>query len=185
MCSLSLSVEVPSQNEKTTPEGTSLATSPGVLTSESPTTCTTRHSIPPSEGLESVQKKPQLDTDTEPDDSSTSPPPSLRVLLNELHSVRDSWYNIGLQLGIPHTELDCIRHEYENPLDLLREMLRKWLDIAINPRPSWKAVITALRSPIVDKKHVAEQLESKYCKGVLSKLLQALLKKAHTISLFL
>ena len=69
-----LSVEVPSQNEKTSPEGTSLATSPGVLTSVSPTTCTTRHSTPPSE--ESAQEKPQLNMDTEPDGSSTSPPPS-------------------------------------------------------------------------------------------------------------
>ena len=71
----SLSVEVPSQDEKTTPEGTSLTTSPGVLTSESSTTCTTRHSVLPSEGLESLQKKP-CDTDTEPDGGSTSPPPS-------------------------------------------------------------------------------------------------------------
>ena len=63
----SLSVEVPSQDEKTTPEGTSLATSPGVLTSESLTTCSTGHSVPPSEGLESV---------TDPDDGGTSPPPS-------------------------------------------------------------------------------------------------------------
>ena len=74
----SLSVEVPSQDEKTTPEGTSLATSPGVLTSESLTTCTTRHSVLPSEGLESVERKAQRDTNTDPDDGGTSPPPSER-----------------------------------------------------------------------------------------------------------
>ena len=69
----SLSVEVPSQDEKTTPEGTSLATSPGVLTSESPTTCTTRHSVPPSEGLQSVQKRPQLNIDTKPESEGLEP----------------------------------------------------------------------------------------------------------------
>ena len=111
--------------------------------------------------------------------SHTSPPPSLRVLLYELHSVRDSWYNIGLQLCIPPAELDCIRHEHGNSLHLLLEMLRKWLHTTVNP-PTWEAVVAALRSPAVNKKHVAEQLESKYCKGVLSKLLQALLKKAQT-----
>ena len=54
------SVEVPSQDKKTTPEGTSLATSPGVLTSESLTTCSTGYSDP----------------NTDPDDGSASPPPS-------------------------------------------------------------------------------------------------------------
>ena len=71
---LSLSVEVPSQDEKTTPKGTSLAiSSPVVLTSESPTICTTRHSVPLSEDLESVQKRPQLDTDTKPESEGLEP----------------------------------------------------------------------------------------------------------------
>ena len=73
---LSLSVEGPSQDEKTTPEGTSLATSPGVLASESLTTCTTRHSVLLSKGFESVERKAQCDTNTDPNDGSTSPPPS-------------------------------------------------------------------------------------------------------------
>ena len=48
---------------------------------------------------------------------------------------------------------------YSNPLDLMREMLIRWLDEAVDPRPSWEAVVTALRSPIVNKNHVAERLE--------------------------
>ena len=76
MCSLS--VEFSSRDEKTTPEVTSLATSPGVLTSENLTTCSTGHNVPPSEGLESVERKAQCDTNTDPDDGSTSPPPSER-----------------------------------------------------------------------------------------------------------
>ena len=92
--------------------------------------------------------------------------PSLKALLNELHLVRASWYNIGVQLDIPHTTLDCFKQSYSDPTDLMREMLKCWLDTAVVPRPTWEAVITALRSPIVDKKSVAEQLESKYCKPV-------------------
>ena len=84
-------------------------------------------------------------------------------MLNALHSVRASWYNIGLELDIPHTELDCFRQKYTDQSDLMREMLKHWLDVAVDPRPTWEAVVTALRAPIVDKKHVAEQLESKYC----------------------
>jgi len=96
--------------------------------------------------------------------------PSLKALLNELHPVRASWYNIGVQLDIPHTTLDCFKQSYSDPLDLMREMLKCWLDTAVDPCPTWEVVIAALRSPIVDKKSVAEQLESKYCKPVGQKM---------------
>ena len=45
----------------------------------------------------------------------------------------------------------------------MREMLKHWLDTAVDPPPTWEAVVTALRSPIVDKKNIAELLELKYC----------------------
>ena len=47
----------------------------------------------------------------------------------------------------------------------MREMLKEWLKTAIDP-PSWEAVVTALRSPAVNEKHVAAQLEAKYCAQV-------------------
>ena len=92
----------------------------------------------------------------------------LGALLNELHSVCASWYNIGLQLDIPHTTLDRFKQLYLDPLDLLREMLKQWLRTAVKPYPSWEAVVTALRSCCVDELFVAEQLESKYCTLVQS-----------------
>ena len=92
--------------------------------------------------------------------------PSLKALLNVLHSVRASWYDIGLELDIPHNELDCFKQNHTDPKDLLREMLKHWLDTAVDPRPTWEAVVAALRAPIVDKIRVAEQLESKYCAPV-------------------
>ena len=52
---------------------------------------------------------------------------------------------------------------YSDQLDLMRETLMYWLDTAVDPSPSWEAVVRALRSPIVGMIHVAEQLESKYC----------------------
>jgi len=41
------------------------------------------------------------------------------------------------------------------------KMLRKWLDV--NPHPTWEVIITALRSPSVNERKVAAQLEAKYC----------------------
>ena len=84
-------------------------------------------------------------------------------MLNELHPVRASWYKIGLQLDIPHATLDCFKQNYSDQTDLMCEMLKHWLDTAVDPSPSWEAVVTALRSPIVNKKIIAELLELKYC----------------------
>ena len=92
--------------------------------------------------------------------------PTLKELLNELHPVQAKWFNIGLELGIPHNTLNGFKQMYTIPLDLMREMLMHWLDTAVDPQPTWEAVVAALRSAIVDKKKVAEQLESKYCAPV-------------------
>lgn len=62
--------------------------------------------------------------------------------------------------------MDCLKQNYSDQSDLLREVLKHWLDRAVDPHPSWKTVITALRSPTVDKKRVAEDLEAKYCEPV-------------------
>ena len=52
---------------------------------------------------------------------------------------------------------------HSDPSDLMREMLKHWLQKAINPPPTWGTVITALRSRSVNEQSVAELLESKYC----------------------
>ena len=66
-------------------------------------------------------------------------------------------------MDIPHTELDCFEQKYSDQVDLLCEVLKYWLKTAVKPRPSWEAVVTALRSRIVNEKNIAAQLESKYC----------------------
>ena len=50
--------------------------------------------------------------------------------------------------------------------DSLCEMLMHWLKIAVDPPPTWEAVVSALKSPLVNEKYFAAQLESKYCKPV-------------------
>ena len=55
---------------------------------------------------------------------------------------------------------------YSDSLDLMREMLKHWLKTSTDPPPTWEAVITALRSPLVNEKTVAAELEFKYCAPV-------------------
>ena len=86
---------------------------------------------------------------------------TLKALLNELDPVRAIWFKIGLELDIPHTELMCFRTTYSDFSDAMCEMLIYWLKTNVDP--SWKAVVTALRSCLVNEKNLAAQLESKYC----------------------
>ena len=90
--------------------------------------------------------------------------PSLKALLNELHPVRANWFKIGLQLDIPYTDLNCFKKMYSDPTDSLCEMLMRWLKTT--PLPTWEAVVSALKSPVVAEENVAAQLESKYCQSV-------------------
>ena len=64
---------------------------------------------------------------------------------------------------MPHWIMDNINQVYLNPLDLLHETLELWLQTAVGPRPTWRAVVTALRSPLINEKKIAAQLEEKYC----------------------
>ena len=92
--------------------------------------------------------------------------PSLTDILAELYPIRTHWYKIGLQLQIPHLTLEHFKHLYSDSSDLMREVLKHWLSTAADTHVTWKAVVRALRSPLVDMKDVAEQLESKYCEPI-------------------
>ena len=89
--------------------------------------------------------------------------PTLKTLFNALHPVRAKWYNIGLQLDISYTELDNFKKIYSDTSDLLREMLKYWLQTATDPHPTWEAVFEALRSCVVNEIDLAAQLEHECC----------------------
>ena len=62
--------------------------------------------------------------------------------------------------------LDAIKCSYPDSKNAMHKMLRHWFCNVVLGRPTWEAVVTALRSPVVDMNHLAEQLELKYCKPV-------------------
>ena len=89
--------------------------------------------------------------------------PTLKTLFNALYLVRAKWYNIGLQLDISFNELDNFQKMYSDTSDLLREMLKYWLQTATDPHPTWEAVVEALRSCVVNEIDLAAQLERECC----------------------
>ena len=71
---------------------------------------------------------------------------------------RADWYDIGLGLTISADDLDAIkRDERDICKACFREMLKVWLRRS-EPRPTWTELAKVLRSPMVDRGHLAEQI---------------------------
>ena len=83
-------------------------------------------------------------------------------VVEEVFDAHAKWYDLGLQLGVQGGTLDGIRNQFQNPKDALREMLMVWLKM-VDPKPTWTALIDALRSRTVGKYQLAQALEHKYC----------------------
>ena len=86
----------------------------------------------------------------------------VKTVLEKLQSASTRWYYIGLQLKIPVNTLDCIKDQYADPTDCLREMIERWLK-QINPRPTWRALVNALRAQSVGEGRLALELKVQYC----------------------
>jgi len=57
--------------------------------------------------------------------------------------------------------LDCFKAQYSDPGDQLREVLKTWLTSSKNP--TWRAVIDALKSHVIEEAQLARELQQKYC----------------------
>ena len=89
----------------------------------------------------------------------------LRLVLTELLPIRDRWYNIGLQLLVPVTELRKIELEYKTDhTTCLRKMLIKWLE---SGHANWRSLCDALHSPLVlgEDAALVNTLMKKYCEA--------------------
>ena len=81
-----------------------------------------------------------------------------RDLLSSLPKAA-SWNAIGIQLGLSTDELDIIRANSGDVEECLRKVLQKWYNMT--PNPTWREVITALRSPLLGEMKLAKELEHK------------------------
>ena len=85
----------------------------------------------------------------------------INAVRKEIYSARAKWQDIALELKMPLDNVDNIKSRCTEDKDCLLEALRWWLKRA-NPKPGWSDLIDALRSPIVDENHLADDLQRKY-----------------------
>ena len=77
--------------------------------------------------------------------------------MKAVHCVNE-WFDLGLALGLLQPTLQGIKVRYQ-PSEHKREMLTKWLNQVDGCRPSWEALVKALKSPNVQCYPVANKIE--------------------------
>ena len=65
------------------------------------------------------------------------------------------WFSLGLKLGIPYHQLERIKIDGHNENARQRNMILSWLETG---HASWSSLVEALKSPLIKKEEIAEQI---------------------------
>ncbi|XP_064399632.1 uncharacterized protein LOC135345989 isoform X2 [Halichondria panicea] len=88
----------------------------------------------------------------------------LRVVRTAAWEVRGTWRPLGEQLGVNEGTLDAIKRDCPNECDdCFTKLLEQWLT-GSTPAPTLGALIHALKSPVISRGDIAQQMESKLTK---------------------
>ena len=77
---------------------------------------------------------------------------------NILWEVCEKWFDIGLQLKLEPNNLNKIEVNFKTVEECCRKMLLTWLS-QVDPKPTWAALVEALKSPPVKCEYVARKIE--------------------------
>ena len=82
-------------------------------------------------------------------------------MTNELCSVIDKWFRIGVQLGLDETKLNQIEADHRNVDRRFSEVISFWLNKNTQGPVSWRSLVEVLESPFVNEKGLARRLREK------------------------
>lgn len=89
----------------------------------------------------------------------------LKDICDALGTVKHKWLKIGVQLGIPYHVLE----EFKEENDPLAAVINYWLNGNVEGvKVCWESIITALKSPHVEERGLAENIFIKYSKQSIS-----------------
>ena len=89
-------------------------------------------------------------------DEVLTPDDTIRVA-EELLPAQNESFTIGLQLKLPHHEVEAIHRTYPRPADSLLRVIITFLERTVNP--TWRVIVKALRSPAVNLQALARRVE--------------------------
>ena len=109
-----------------------------------------------------LQKSSQLAifyTDAAPTGDDTLHEDDAVNILEALLEAQNRSFELGLKLKLPVYEVEAICERYSNPRDRLLHIILAFLRRA-EPRPTWRVIVDALRSPIINLPALARRVEA-------------------------
>ena len=83
-------------------------------------------------------------------------------VLEEILVAENQSYVLGLKLKLPLYVVDSIYEKYSEPRDRLLQVIIAFTK-QVDPRPTWRAIVAALRSPAVNLPQLATRVEAAHC----------------------
>ena len=102
-------------------------------------------------------------TDTESDRSLCET--DVTQIYEEVFDVRSKSERFGRALRLPKGTVDSILGVCHNPEDRLLRIIDQFLR-QLEPIPTWRVIVDALRTPLVNEPLLAQNIENKYCSGM-------------------
>ena len=113
--------------------------------------------------------------------------PEERHLLELLSAVSDKWYEIGVLLGVPDSDLNGLTTGNLSNTVKLSKVLQKWIKLRNNP-VKWESVIAVVEGPVVQNRDLGLRIRqfleqpdivsyytSSYARRMFGKLLKLIL----------
>ena len=74
-----------------------------------------------------------------------------------MNLIRDKWYDIGLSLQVRRNVLDDLKQSEDDNETKLKKVMNIWEDTKSSP-DTWETMITAVESPIINNKEIADNI---------------------------
>ena len=94
---------------------------------------------------------PAIDDTLKPDEASD--------VLDELLPAQNQSYVFGLKLKLPPHDVEAIHCKYLDPKERLLHILLAFTN-QVEPRPTWRVIVEALRTPAVNRPALARRVEA-------------------------
>ena len=89
-------------------------------------------------------------------------PDDVPDVMCEIFDVGTKSDKFGRVLKLPKATVDSIYQKYSDPQDRLFAVLDEFVK-QVEPPPTWRVIVAALRHPLIGQHRLAQEIESKYC----------------------
>jgi hypothetical protein len=69
---------------------------------------------------------------------------------------------LGRILKLPKPTVDSIIYKYSDPQEQLIHVIDTFVN-QVHPKPTWRAIVDALKNPLINLPHLAEEIKQRHC----------------------